>query len=60
MSSNEEGGDMSVFKPKLSPWYGFGIFFTQSPSVADPAAIYGYILMIQFWHWSTSFRFGGR
>jgi hypothetical protein len=51
---------MSLLVPKLAPWYGFGIFLSSSPSVADPAALYGHILTIHFWRWSTRFQFGGR
>ena len=51
---------MSFFRPNLTSWYGFGIFVTLSPSMADPAALYKYILTIHFWRWSTSFRFGSQ
>jgi hypothetical protein len=50
---------MSFLKLNLTPWYGFGIFLAQSPSVVDPACLYSHILTIHFWRWSTSFRFGG-
>jgi hypothetical protein len=52
------GGEMSFLKPKLAPWYGFGIFLAQAPSVADPAGLYKAILTIHFWRWSTRFCFG--